>query len=184
MTSMRLYTAEEFEALGDDRRTELVRGVILEVREPPGYAHGFTVVEIVSAIRNYLDAHPIGVAVAEAGIVTERGPDTVRAPDASFMTYERAKQLKGYGFSRVAPDLAVEVLSPSNTPREIEKKVAEYFTMGARLVWIADPKKRMVSVLAPEARPYVVDGDEFLDGGDVLPGFRVQVKKLFGWPPP
>jgi Uma2 family endonuclease len=180
---MRLYTAEEYAESDGDRRTELVRGII-QVREPPGYAHGVTVVEIVSAIRNYLDTNPIGVAAAEAGYVTERGPDTVRGPDASFMTYGRAKEVKGYGFSHVAPDLAVEVLSPSNTPREIEKKVAEYFTMGARLVWIADPKKRTVTVLAPEALPFVVAGDEFLDGGDVLPGFRVQVKKLFGWPPP
>jgi Uma2 family endonuclease len=184
MTSMRLYTAEEYEALGDDKRTELVRGVISEVREPPGWAHGFTVAEIARAIGNYLDTHPIGIAMAEAGYVTERNPDTVRGPDATFMTYERAKQLKGYGFSQVAPDLAIEVLSPSNTRREIEEKVAEYFTMGARLVWIADPKKRTVTVLAPEALAYVVAGGELLDGGDVLPGFRVEVKKLFGWPPP
>lgn len=182
MTSMRLYTAEEYAELDDNRRTELVRGV-LQVREPPGLAHGFTAVEIACAIRIYMDTHPIGLTFVESGYVTERGPDTVRGPDVSFMTYERAKGAKGSTFGEGAPDLAVEVLSPSNTAREIAKKVGEYFAGGARLVWVADPKKRMVTVLAPEALPYVVAGDEFLDGGDVLPGFRVEVKKLFGWPP-
>lgn len=182
MRSMRLYTAEEYADLDDNRRTELVRGV-LQVREPVGLAHAFTAVEIACAIRIYLETHPIGVTLVEAGYVTERGPDTVRGPDVSFMTYERAKGQSGHGFAKIAPDLAVEVLSPSNEPRDVERKVSEYFAMGARLVWVADPKKRTVTVLAPEALPYVLAGDEFLDGGDVLPGFGVAVKKLFGWPP-
>jgi Uma2 family endonuclease len=181
---MPMYPAEEYADLDTGgTRTELVRGV-LQVREPVGPAHGCTASEITRAIGNYLDTHPIGVTMVEAGYVTERGPDTVRGPDVSFMTYERAKEVKGDGFAQIAPDLAIEVLSPSNTPREVDKKVAEYFTMGARLVWVADPKKRTVTVLAPEALAYVVAGDESLDGGDVLPGFRVEVKKLFGWPPP
>jgi Uma2 family endonuclease len=179
---MRLYTAEEYADLDDDRRTELVRGV-LQVREPLGLAHGFTAAEIARAIANYLDTHPIGVAFARAGYVTERDPDTVRGPNVSYMTYERAKGVKGFGFAQIAPDLAVELLSPSNEPRDIAQKVAEYFAMGARLVWVADPKKRTVTVHAPGALPFVVAGDESLDGGDVLPGFRVEVKKLFGWPP-
>ena len=184
MTSMRLYTAEEYAELGEEyEHCELVRGV-LQVREPVGLAHGFTASEITRAIANYLDTHPIGLTFVESGYVTERGPDTVRGPDVSFMTHERAKGAKGSVFGEGAPDLAVEVLSPSNTPREIATKVAEYLAGGARLVWIADPKKRTVTVLAPEALPSVVAGDESLDGGDVLPGFRVEVKKLFGWPPP
>ena len=183
MKSMPMYTAEEYADLDTGgTRTELVRGV-LQVREPVGPAHGCTASEISRAIGNYLDSHPIGVTMVEVGYVTERGPDTVRGPDVSFMTYESARRVKGEGFAQIAPDLAIEVASPSNTPRDIDKKVAEYFTMGARLVWVADPKKRTVTVLAPEARPYVVSGDEFLDGGNVLPEFRAQVKKLFGWPP-
>ena len=182
MTSMRLYTAEEYAELEDDRRTELVRGVV-QVLGPVVPAAGSTAAEIAYAIGNYLETHPIGVALARMGYVTERDPDTVRGPAASFLTYERAKEVKGDEFAQVAPDLAIEVPLPSNTEQEIAKKVAEYLAIGARLVWIPDPMKRTVTVLAPGALPHVLAGDEFLDGGDVLPGFRVEVKKLFRWPP-
>jgi Uma2 family endonuclease len=182
MTSMRLYTAEEYAELDDNRRTELVRGVV-QVLGPVVPAAGSTAGEIAYAIRNYLETHPIGVAFARTGYVTERDPDTVRGPAVSFMTYERAKEVKGDEFAQVAPDLAIEVLLPSNTEQEIAKKVAEYLAIGARLVWISDPMKRTVTVLAPGALSHVLAGEEFLDGGDVLPGFRVEVKKLFRWPP-
>ena len=182
MRRMVTYTAEEFANLPlTANRPELVRGV-LQVREPVRDSHGFTATEIVVAIRIYLNTHPIGAAFIETGYITERGPDTVRGPDVSFMSFERFKGLSG-GFFEIAPDLAVEVLSPSNTRKDIERKVTEYFAMGARLVWVADPERRMVTVHAPEARSYVVPSGEFLDGGDVLPGFRVEVKKLFGYLP-
>jgi len=177
-----MYTAEEYAELEDDRRTELVRGVV-QVLGPVVPAAGSAAAEIAYAIGNYLETHPIGVALARVGYVTERNPDTVRGPNASFLTYERAKNVKGDEFVQVAPDLAIEVLSPSNTEQEIAKKVAEYFAMGTRLVWIPNPMKRTVTVLAPDSLPHVLAGDEFLDGGDVLPGFRVEVKKLFRWPP-
>jgi Uma2 family endonuclease len=179
---IKLYTAEEYLELHYGQRSELVRGII-QAREPVSFAHSYTAIEIATAIRNYLESHPIGVAVIEAGYVTERGPDTVRGPDVSFVTWQRAKGVKGDGFADIAPDLAVEVLSPSNRMSDMTKKVLEYFSMGTRLAWLADLKRRTVAVYTPDALPYVVGGSEFLDGGEVLPGFRVAVNKLFGWPP-
>jgi Uma2 family endonuclease len=113
--------------------------------------------------------------LARTGYTTERDPDTVRTPDISFISYDRLRD--------VSPALAVEVLSRSDTPREIERKITEYFAKGARLVWIADPAKRTVAVHAPDALPYMLGRHEVLDGGDVLPGFRVAVNTFFGWPP-
>lgn len=179
---MRKYTAEEFGALNLDVPCELVRGV-LEVREHPHPAHAYTAGQITVAIGIYLKTNPIGVVMADTGYTTERGPDTVRAPDVSFMSFDRLPPDWDKRYSEIAADLAVEVLSESNTRKEIERKITEYFTKGARLVWVADPAKRTVAVHAPDAVPYIVGRLEILDGGDVLPGFRVAVNTFFGWPP-
>ena len=181
----RLYTAAEYGELNlDDAKTELVRGVIVyEVRDQPRLPHAYTAGEIGYAIRHYLETHPIGLLLPELDCQTEHGPDTVRRPDVSFITHARAKRVRGWEIPDLTPDLAVEVLSPSNSAREMATKMAEYFANGTRLVWLADPKKRTVAVHAPDALPYIVGSGEFLDGGDVLPGFRVAINRLFGWPP-
>lgn len=173
---MRLYTAEEYSALGADHKySELVRGVI-EVRDSPSWPHEYTVMKIGHAISTYLEANPLGAVGGSVNVETERNPDTVRLPDVAFITYERMEP-------EMAPDLVVEVLSPSNTLREMERKMAEYFANGTRLMWVADPTNWTVAVYSPNAKPYIVGRGEILDGGDVLPGFRVEVKALFGWPP-
>lgn len=178
---MRYITAEQFSEMNfDGIPCELVRGT-LQFREHPLPAHGYTVSQIIHAIMSYLETHPIGVVLGETGCTTQRGPDTVRAPDVSFISRDRLPPERRRGYPETAPDLAVEVLSESNSAKEMEQKVSEYFANGARLVWIADPQRRTVAVHAPEARPYVLGRDEILDGGDVLPGFRAQVNKFFGW---
>src|SRR5580704_14549490 len=96
MTSMRLYTAEEYGELNlDDAKTELVRGVIVyEVRDQPRLPHAYTAGEIGYAIRHYLEMHPIGLLLPELDCETEHGPDTVRRPDVSFITHARAKRVR------------------------------------------------------------------------------------------
>ncbi len=168
----------------DDGKTELVRGVIVfEVRDQPRRPHVYTAGQIGYVIQHYLETHPIGFLWPEMDYQTQRGPDTVRRPDVSFITHARAKGVRDSEIPDLTPDLAVEVLSPSNSAREMATKMAEYFANGTRLVWLADPKKRTVAVHAPDARPYILGNGEFLDGGEVLPGFRVAVNRLFGWPP-
>jgi Uma2 family endonuclease len=179
---IKLYTAEEYSELHTGQYDELVRGVI-QLREFPAKAHCYTTAQIVYFVARYLEDHPIGVVLTETGYVTQRDPDSVRGPDASFTTNERSKAWPRRGYPDFTPDLAVEVRSPSNRDSEIEKKIGEYFGRGTRLVWLADPKKRTVTVYPKDALAYVVSGSESLDGGDVLPGFRVAVNKLFGWPP-
>lgn len=179
---IKLYTAEEFAELPTGGMPcELVRGVV-EVREGPEHPHAYTAAQITHAIMNYLDTNPIGVLLLPANYRTERGPDTVRVPDISFVTYERLNP-ESRLFFEGSPDLAIEVLSPSNSSREMVQKMHEYFATGSRMVWLADPQRRTVAIHALEATPYMIGGHEILDGGDVLPGFRAPINKFFGWPP-
>jgi Uma2 family endonuclease len=82
---------------------------------------------------------------------------------------------------RIAPDLAVEVLSPDDTVFEIEEKIEDYFAAGSRLVWVINPRTRTVTVYRPEAVPYVLAAHEALQGDDVLPGFSCRVEEIFTW---
>jgi Uma2 family endonuclease len=177
----RLYTAEEFFDIHDGLRTELVRGVIV-VREGPQKPHACTCAQLTGALIVYLDAHPIGIAFAETTYVTERGPDSVRVPDISVVLRDNLVLDPARRYERRVADLAIEIISPTNREREAMRKTAEYLAAGARLVWNASPERRNVTVHAPDAVPYVVGMGEMLDGGDVLPGFRVPVAKIFGWP--
>lgn len=185
MSLMTLYTAEEFAEmdLDNDRLWELVRGRVQQVRFGTGTKHSVSAMEIAYAIRHYLETHPIGTVMPMRLYTTERDPDTVRIPDVSFVTRARFDKMPEWKIPDMVPDLAIEVVSPSNTAKEVAQKVAEYLARGARLVWIADPKTRTVAVHAPNAVPYRLGAGEFLDGGDVLPGFRVEVGKIFRWPP-
>jgi Uma2 family endonuclease len=183
---MRLYTAEEYEELGEEyEHHELVRGVLVrEVRDSPQGPHGYTAGMLAYFLNQYLETHPIGVVFVEPFYLTERRPDTVRLPDVSYVSYDHLKGKDPWKLNDTVHDIATEIVSPSNRPGEIAQKLAEYLAKGTRLVWVVDPKTRTVVVHAPEAITYVVRSGEFLDAGDVLPEFRVEVKKLFGWPPP
>lgn len=164
-----------------DGRYELVRGVP-QVRDSAARGHGYIAMEMGYKIRHYLDTHPIGAVMVDVFYITERDPDTVRAPDVSFVTYEHFNQMPAWKPGDTPHDLAIEVLSPRNRPKEIAQKVAEYLARGTRLVWIVDPTTETVAVYAPDALPYRLGVGEVLDGADVLPGFRIPVKQIFDIP--
>lgn len=103
---------------------------------------------------------------------------TIRAPDAAFVATDRVP-VDRTGFARLAPDLAVEVVSPSNTMREINDKICDYLDAGTRMVWIIEPRRRTVTVYRSHDDIRILgEGDE-VDGGDVLPGFSLRVRDLF-----
>jgi len=179
--TLRFLTAEEYSRLperSDGMKDELVRGSV--VCEPqPSFGHGVVAAKIARLLGNFVDQHGLGVVVGEAGFVVERGPDTVRGPDMSFVSSVRLAGHRGETFFEGAPDLAVEVLSPSNTRRDMAEKTRDYLAAGARLVWTVESRKETVTVHAPGAEPILLTGDDRLDGGDVLPGFSVPVRSLF-----
>lgn len=173
-------TIEEFERLPDDGwRLELVRGQV--VREPPaGFEHGGVAFRIGSLLLRFIDEHALGMIVGtDSGFVLFDDPPTVRAPDVAFVREDRL-DFDRTRFAPLAPDLAVEVLSPSNTMSEIHDKVLDYLDAGSSLVWVVDPRSRTVTIYRSREEIRLIAADGEIDGGDVLPGFRCKVSELFG----
>src|SRR5262245_29795571 len=174
-------TLEEYYAYHpDDRKYELLAGWI--VGEPhPGFDHAWICNKIAWLLNCFVRPRGLGfVLVGEGGFLLAQQPPTVRIPDVSFVRQERG--LQGIGTFRPlpgAPELAVEVLSPSNRRGEIHAKVADYLAAGCPLVWVVDPVGRSVAVYRKLLFPTVLGEDAELDGGDVLPGFSVRVGELF-----
>lgn len=179
----KLLTAEEYFLLPDPNDgtiQELVRGEIVTMPQP-GLEHGEVQGNVWGAIKQFLRTNPIGRVFVESGMVTERGPDTVRGPDVSYYSKERLPLDKRVvGYNDEPPDLCVEVVSPSNTARELQAKIKEYFFCGVRVVWVVEPEDRRVLVLRAPDEGRVLFEDATLDGGEVLPGFACKVAELFG----
>jgi Uma2 family endonuclease len=172
-------TIEEFERLPDEpSRMELVRGHV--VREPPaGFEHGGIAVRIASCLDAFVRRHELGkVLGAETGFVLFDDPPTVRAPDVAFVARDRLPA-DPRGFARLAPDLAVEIVSPSNTLSEIQDKVFDYLDAGTRLVWVIEPRARTVTVYRSREDIRILTSNQEIDGGQVLPGFQIQVSEFF-----
>jgi Uma2 family endonuclease len=173
-------TIAEFQRLPEDDEFlfELDEGML--VREPrPARPHGTVVILMGMHLAQYALEHG-GVVTTETGYVLAEDPDTLRGPDVAY-TREDPTPYRGdpAGFIRGAPDLAVEVLSPSNRWTEVRRRVDQYFVAGARMVWIVDPASRSVTVHPTADRARTVGHEGTLDGADVLPGFTLPVAELF-----
>jgi Uma2 family endonuclease len=175
----KLITSEEFERLPEtDMRRELVRGRVIETM-PIGGIHGIVAGNIYTALRNWAKRDNRGFVAFEVGYRLERTPDTTRAPDVAYIRAERIPASgipEGYG--NLAPDLAVEVVSPSETAQDIRDKVHDFLTAGTPLVWVAYPRTREVVAHTADglARTFTVkDSLEF----DLLLGFSCTVAELF-----
>ena len=161
-------------------RLELVRGRL--VREPrPAPLHGRVVSTLTWLLEGFARENGSGVVLVEAGFLLAREPDTVRGPDLCFVSAWRVP-VDGYGqggFWELAPDLAIEVLSPGNRASEMQEKVLDYLAAGSRQVWVVDPRLKSVTVHTPGGEARLLIGGAVLEGGDVLPGFRVELESLF-----
>ena len=182
----RLLTAEHLHSIDDDHhKYELVAGRLL-VMEPPFADHGIVEARITMLLAVFVEEHRLGVVLSgDPGFVLVRGPDTVRGPDVAFVREERVPTGEdARRFFEGAPDLAVEVRSPSDRPGMLEKKVRGYLAAGSRLVWVVDPRARTVVVHAPDAVARTLTAADAVDGGDVLPGFRAPARAFFERLPP
>ena len=164
------------EPAGRKRLCELVDGVLVE--KPMATYESVLATILSTLLWNFLDAHDLGVIAGEAGLL-RLGQGLVRAPDVSFISWDQFpdRELPADAIFSAAPDLAVEILSPSNTEGEMDRKLREYFAAGTRLVWMMDPEAVTVSVYTSPEEWSVCTVDGELDGGDVLPGFRVSVRE-------
>jgi Uma2 family endonuclease len=173
-------TAAELAALGDDAPFELIQGVLYETM-PTKYDHGRVTGNFSGHLFVYkMTVMPGDVVTGEAGFFLEQDPDSVVAPDVAFIGADRIPPPdRQHEFGRVVPHVVVEVLSPSNTSTEIKRKLAVYRRAGVPLVWDADPIDQTVTAYFRDGRVRVYHIGEELDGGDVLPGFRVPVAEFF-----
>jgi Uma2 family endonuclease len=162
----------------DGRKYELVDG---EIRvSPAGSRHGAVCLRIAARLLAFVEDGRLGhVFEGSTGFRLPGG--NVRSPDASFVARGRFEgDTPPETFSPVPPDLAVEVLSPDDRPRQILDKVGEYLECGVRLVWVIDPKARTATVYASLSDVRHLGPDDELDGQDVLPGFRCRLEDVLG----
>lgn len=179
MATTKLWTVDDVERLPDDEvRYALIRGVLYRM-PPPKAHHGRIVSAINWRLYGFVVKHGLGIVYDQSGFVFERDPDTVLGPDLSFVQAAHIPADEN-AYPELAPDLVVEVISPSQSGPSIEEKVAIYLTAGVRLVWVIDPARQAVRVHRQDGTERTLTDQDVLDGEDVLPGFRVLVAELFG----
>jgi Uma2 family endonuclease len=160
------------------RLCELVDGVLVE--KAMGYFESRLAVVLAFFLESYLEPNDLGIVLGEAGM-TRLEPGLVRMPDVSFHSWEHFpnRLLPPGAFVEQAPDLAVEILSPSNTQREMDRKRGEYFAGGSRLVWQVYPRTRRVRVYTSLDAFVELSENDTLEGDPVLPGFTLSVRRWF-----
>ena len=174
-----LVTAEELERLPrDDRRYELVEGRLIPM-SPVGLPHGTVVANVIFLLRRHLLTMPVAQVMTEVGFKLAANPDTVRAPDIAVVRKDRLSP-NTHGFPSLAPDLAIEVLSPDDRPGEVRSKVDEYLARGVLIVVVIDPETRTATVWRASGSPIRLDNaDDRLDLDEVLPGFSCSLDEIF-----
>jgi Uma2 family endonuclease len=160
------------------RLFELVDGVLVE--KVMGYWESVLAIELARFLGNFVKRRNLGTLAGEAGML-RLSPGLVRIPDLSFISRARLAEHRAARppILPLGPDLAIEVVSEGNTPKEIARKIREYFASGCRLVWVVDPRTRTIAVYTSPDNSIDLKETQTLTGGDVLPGFRLPLKKLF-----
>ena len=162
----------------EKRLYELIDGVLVE--KAGSVQESFLAMFLGSSIFNFIERQRLGIVLGADGMA-RLFPGRIRIPDVSFIAWERLpdRKVPAEAFVSVGLDLAVEVLSPSNTAKEMDLKLRDYFQAGVRLVWYVDPDSRTVRVFTSVEQSVVLRKGESLDGGEVLPGFTLALDRLF-----
>jgi Uma2 family endonuclease len=172
-------TVEDVVSIDDheDRLFELVEGVLVE--KGMGYYESLLAMRIAAFLSMWVTERDLGLITGEAGMVRLFGRE-VRIPDVAYASWERlGGRIPEEAVPLLAPELVVEVLSKSNTKREMDRKRGEYFKAGVRLVWVVDGKKKTVAVYTGAEQVKVLNEHAVLDGGDILPGFTLSLREVF-----
>jgi Uma2 family endonuclease len=178
-------TAEEFAELPtpNDERLELVRGVV--VMAPPGNAdHSEHAIEVAAMLREFVRRHRLGRVTGEGGYRISRDPDTVRAPDAAWIAFDRLPDgaFPAEGYPDAAPNLAVEVMSARDRDIDVADKVAGWLAAGTERVWVVRPRQRSVTVHRPNGDSHRYTTTDTLTSDDAAfprEGFELPVARIF-----
>jgi Uma2 family endonuclease len=173
-----VLTAEEAFWLDPCERWELIEGRIVAL-SPVRSRHGRILSRLTRRREDCVERHGLGEVVAgDVGFILQRDPDTVRAPDLAFTRKSRLPAEEAETFSTVVPDLAIEILSPSDRFADVERKVSEFLTAGAAVVWVIDPASRKAHVYRAGQAPEIVGVAGALEDPSLLPGLRVPLAEL------
>jgi Uma2 family endonuclease len=180
-TTEKLVTAEELWRMpepSDGSRYELWEGELIQMT-PAGGRHGQTTLAVGTILRTFVKKKQLGHVVSnDTGIFTRKAPDTVLAPDLAYWSRERLPEMPE-GFVDVPPDLAVEVVSPSDSQSYVHRKVLHYLDHRVPLVWVVDPKARTVTAYRSRKDVRILDEGEEITGDDVVPGWSCRVGEFF-----
>jgi Uma2 family endonuclease len=180
VTVDRVTTAEQLFERSDLGRCELVRGELI-MMSPAGEEHGWLAMNVAGPLALFVKQNGLGrVYIGDTGFQIARDPDTVRAPDVAFVRAERAGERPGEKFFPGPPDLAVEILSPSDRAGEVLAKVHDWLDAGCRAVWLVDPRTRTVTIYRSRSRINVLAVGDQISGEDVVEGFTLPVAEIFG----
>jgi len=179
-----LVTGEDLLTMGDIGPSELIEGRIVPM-SPTGAKHAICELNFGESLKGFVRQHKLGkVMVGEVGIYTRRNPDTVRAADVAFISNEqyarqRQRDTLRDDYLHVPPEIIVDIMSPDDRWSVVMQKLREYFNIGVKLVWAADPETRSVYAYRSLTDVRVFGEADTLTGDDVLPGFSVPVASLF-----
>jgi Uma2 family endonuclease len=174
-----LLTADELERMPDDDsvQIELDEGEL--IRSPwCGESEGWLKSGLIARLHEFVRARGLG-RLYGPNTGFRLSDDTVRSPDVAFVRKERVAELRSQGFAKGAPDLAVEILSPSNSFRQMTRKVRQYFAAGCHTVWVVHPDRKEVEVFESTGADRTLTVEDLLDAPELLPGFSVPVAQLF-----
>jgi Uma2 family endonuclease len=175
-------TADELLKMGDIGRCELIYGELV-MMSPAGFGHGEIALRIGRFLGNFVEDRDLGVVLAaETGFLVERAPDLVRAPDASFVRKDRLPKAAWNKFFPGVPDLAVEVMSPDDTKREIAEKVNMWLAHGTTSVWVADPAAMTLMIHRSGQKPIRLTVRDEINKEPALPGLILPVSRIFRRP--
>ncbi len=180
-TQKTLLTADEFFELYShkDGKFELVQGEVIQM-EPPGEEHGEVALNIGTSFHGYSRKYGTGRAGVESGHRLESNPDTVRGPDVYFSLSRRpGGRDRVRAFVTGAPEIAVKVVSPSDTAAEIDRKVGEYLAAGSLRVWVVYPTSRRVTVYRPNGNAICYGNDDTITDEELLPNFSLPLADIF-----
>jgi Uma2 family endonuclease len=180
MATTKLHTIEDLEQMEGEVPYELIRGVLHDVA-PCSMKPSVIAARVLLRVGVYVEQHDLGYFTgSDGGFVLSRDPDTMVAPDVGFIRAERLSNgIDFSGFCPIPPDFAVEVMSPSDRPRDVKEKIDLYLKAGVPLVWWVKPEERGVTVYRSGQQPRNYHAGDELDGEPVLPGFRLAVRDVF-----
>lgn len=174
------FAHQLFSVAHQGKRLELVKGVV-KVMSPAGSEHGWIASRILIRLGTHVEANDLGKTyAAETGFLIEVNPDTVRAPDAAFVSHERLNATTpSSGYLQLAPDLVVEVISPKDTSTDVESKTEQWLEAGSKIVLVADPRNQTLRVYRSKSQIEVLHSGEVFCSGNVCGNWTISVNEIF-----